>query len=755
MLWVAVLAGLGITTAAVGSAYSNSFSLPGTESTKALDLLTASSPAAAGDSDTIVVHTPTGSVTDPAVRAKVAAMLAAVAKLPEVAAVASPYGPRGAAQVSRDGRTAFAGVTFTLEAQELATADVQRVIDTGSAIRGPDLQVAFGGNAIESLSGAPTSNSEGIGLVAAAVILLIAFGSLLSMVIPLIAAVFAVGGATLAIGLLSHVLSISMIAPTIGALVGLGVGIDYALFIVTRHRNGLKAGLTPEESAVTALDTSGRAVVFAGGTVVIAMLGLLLLGLRFFDGVGIAAAIVVVFAVVVAVTLLPAIFGIFGLRVLSRRERRRLAETGPVDVDAGSAFARWAARVQRRPAVFAVAATLVMAVLVVPFFSLRLGSSDAGNDPASSTTRQAYDLLADGFGPGSNGPLLLVAEAPTAADQAALTRLVTTLGAEAGVASVAAAPAVPGVALRTVVVTPTTSPQSVQTDDLINRLRGRVIPAAEQGTTLQVYVGGQTAIFKDFAGVISGKLPFFIAVIVVLGCLLLMLAFRSVVIPLTAAVMNLLSAGAAFGIVISIFQWGWGSDALGLGKAGPVEAFLPVLMLAILFGLSMDYQVFLVSRMHEEWTRTGDNHRAVNIGQAATGRVITAAATIMVCVFLAFVFGGQRVIAEFGLGLASAILLDALVLRTVLVPAVMHLFGRANWWLPGWLDRVLPHVSVEPAAAAVEHVVVGGVVDEPAGVEPAAVAPPRHRAPGPARTPDGEDLRDDPRVGTPEPVGRS
>jgi putative drug exporter of the RND superfamily len=329
-------------------------------------------------------------------------------------------------------------------------------------------------------------------------------------------------------------------------------------------------------------------------------------------------------------------------------------------------------------------------------FSLRLGSSDAGNNPSSSTTRKAYDMLATGFGPGFNGPLQLVARTPAPADRQALDRLVDRTRHLTGVAGVAETPLPAGSKIAVVQVIPTTSPQSKQTSDLIDRLRHDVVPAAEQGSTLTVYVGGQTAIFDDFAGVLTGKLPLFLGVIIALGFVLLTIAFRSLLVPATAAVMNVLAAGASFGVVVAFFQWGWGSEPLGLGASGPVEAFLPVLMLSILFGLSMDYQVFLVSRMHEEWTHTRDNARAVNVGQAQTGRVITAAATIMIAVFVAFVFGGQRVIAEFGIGLAAAVAIDAFILRTVLVPAVMHLFGSANWWLPRWLDRVVPHLSVDP-----------------------------------------------------------
>jgi len=697
LAWVALLLGLGAVNQTVGTAYSNTFSLPGTESTKALDLLTAHAPKSSGDSDQIVWHTTTGTVHDPAVEQRITAMLDKVAAAPSVAAVVSPYTPAGAQQVSRDGRTAYATITFDALAQNLSKAHVENVISIAQAARQPGLQVELGGGAIQQVNQTPPSSSEGIGLLAAGIILFLAFGSLFAMALPLVTAIVALGTGLSAVGLLSHALSIATFAPTLAALIGLGVGIDYALFIVTRTRNGLKAGLDPQEAIVRSVNTSGRAVLFAGTTVCIALLGLLVLGLEFLAGVGIAAAVTVLFTMATAVTLLPALLGFIGVKVLSRKERRRLAEHGPEIEGTTGAWARWANFVRRHPRPLAAAALVVMVVLAIPVFSLRLGLSDSGNDPASSTTRKAYDLLAAGFGPGFNGPLELVAQTPTPADATALAGLVTTLHTVPGVAAVIAAPTQPGASLAVVTVVPTSAPQDVATSDLITHLRTDVIPSATKGTTLRVYVGGATAIFTDFAAVIAGKLPLFIGVIVGLGFLLLVVAFRSLLVPATAAAMNLLAAGAAFGVVVAIFQWGWGASLLGLGKPGPVEAFLPVLMLAILFGLSMDYQVFLVSRMHEEWVHTRDNTRAVTIGQAATGRVITAAATIMICVFGAFVFGGQRVIAEFGIGLAAAVFLDAFILRTVLVPALMHLFGPANWWLPGWLDRILPHLAVEPA----------------------------------------------------------
>jgi RND superfamily putative drug exporter len=379
-----------------------------------------------------------------------------------------------------------------------------------------------------------------------------------------------------------------------------------------------------------------------------------------------------------------------------------LAEDGPQQGPSGGFWSRWASFVSRRPAILAVGAVVVMLVLASPVISLRLGLSDAGNDPASTTTRKAYDLLAEGFGPGSNGPLLLVAQIGSPADSAALARLTRSLPSEKGVAAVLPFPSKPGAKVSVIQVIPTTAPQDARTSDLITHLREDVIPAAEKGSGLRVLVGGSTAIFDDFAAIITAKLPLFIGVIVGLGFLLLLIAFRSLLVPATAAVMNLLAAAASFGVVVAFFQWGWGSELLGIGRAGPVEAFLPVIMLAMLFGLSMDYQVFLVSRMHEEWVHTGDNRHAVLVGQATTGRVITAAAAIMISVFVAFVFGGERVVAEFGIGLTAAVFLDAFVLRTVLVPAAMHLFGRANWWLPRALEMRMPHLSVEPTADAEE-----------------------------------------------------
>jgi RND superfamily putative drug exporter len=696
--WVIVLIGLSALALAAKSDYNNSFSLPGTGSTTAQQLLARTVPAQSGDSDTIVWRVHTGTVRAPTVVARMSGVLSRISKFPEVAAVTSPYGPAGAAQISHDGRIAYATVGFTRQAGNLAGADIKRVIDAADAAREPGLDVQLGGQAIGNTEQAPLSVSSTVGVLAAAVVLFIAFGSLLAMLLPLITAIAGVVSGLMGIALLTHAVNVVDIAPILGALIGLGVGIDYALFIVTRHRRGLEAGLSLQDATVTAIDTSGRAVLFAGSTVCVCMLGILVLGFGFLNGLAIACALTVACTVLAALTLLPALLGVFGLRVLSRRQRRRLgAQPGPAAAqEASGAWTRWADTVQRRPAALATVAAVVMLVLALPVLHLRLGISDQGNDPASSTTRQAYDLLADGFGPGFNGPLVLVAQASSPADAAALQALETRLPSVADVASVQTVAATSGT--RVIQVTPRTSPQDTATFALISTLRDRTIPAAERGTTLRVYVGGVSATNADFTAAVIAKLPWFLLTIIGLSFLLLVVAFRSLLIPATTAVMNLLGAAAAFGVLTAFFQWGWGTSAFGMGAASPVEAFLPVFMIPILFGLSTDYQVFLVSRMNEEWVRSRDNRRAVRAGQAGTARVITAAATIMICVFVTFSLMGNRDIAEFGIALAAAVALDAFILRSILVPAVMHMLGNANWSLPGWLDRRLPHLAIEPSA---------------------------------------------------------
>ena len=688
-IWLALLFALGALNAGLGSGYTDSFTLPGTESTTALNLLRDHFRGQSNDQNQVVFAADDIS----SQRAQIDRTLAAVGKGDHIADV-------GPLQVSKDGTVAFATVTMDGE-QPIADVPVKaydHMIDTAQAGNTKSLRVELGGNGVQQATlGQQGGNaSELIGFAAAALILLIAFGSLWAMLLPLGTAIISLGTALLLAGALAHVIDIATFAPQLATLIGLGVGIDYSLFVVTRHRNGIKAGRTPVEACERALNTSGRAVLFAGITVVIAMMGLTVLGVSFLNGVAVATSITVLVVMAAAITLTPAFLGMMGTKVLSKKERRRLETQGPHDPKLEGRWPQWAAFVQRRPVPLAVLAALIMVALAVPALGLRLGSSDAGQDPPSSTTRQAYDLLARGFGPGFNGTLQIVAETPGGkADLPKVARLQQAVAQTPGIAAVQPpAPSADG-AIAIITARPATAPQDEATSNLIDRLRADVVPQSAGG--LDVHVGGITAIFDDFAVVLTDKLPLFIGVIVLLGCLLLMLAFRSIVIPLTAAVMNLLAAGAAFGVVTAVFQKGFLADALNVGQ-GPIEAFLPVMMLAILFGLSMDYQVFLVSRMHEEWSRSHDNATAIRVGQASTGRVITAAATIMVCVFGSFLLAGQRVVAEFGIGLSVAVLLDAFILRTVLVPAAMHLLGARNWWLPRRLERRLPHVAVEPTA---------------------------------------------------------
>ncbi|AUH41028.1 MMPL family transporter [Streptomyces sp. CMB-StM0423] len=708
LLWVCALLGTAVAAQAAGSRWANDFELPGTESAEAVDLLRASFPQTSGDTDSVVWRAPEGdSVRDPQIRARMTEALAGIAGVPQVGRVVGPYAAEGGGQISEDGRIAYAQVTFTEQAMNLEKENVEEVVDTAQAAAGDvdGLQVELGGEAIQAVQGAPGGLAEVTGIVAAAVILSIAFGSLFAMLLPIVCAVFGIGTGLMTVTLLSHTTDFAEATTLLGSLIGLGVSIDYALFIVTRHRTGLHRGMPVEDSAVRALDTAGRAVLFAGGTVCVALLGMIALGISFLNGVAIAASLTVLLGVAASVTLLPALLGILQTRVLSRRQRRSLAEHGPEhapepgDPAAGEAAgraARWALLVQRRPRLLASLAVVVIAIVSLPLLSLRLGTTDQGNHQESKTTRKAYDLLADGFGPGFNGPLQLVAETPGKADTPALSRLITRVSRTEGVAEVGTPAPAPGGRITVVQVVPDSAPQDEATDQLIDRLRDDVIPAAQEGTSLDVHVGGVTAINKDFASVITGKLPLFVGIIVALGFVLLLVAFRSLVVPLTAAVMNLLAAAAAFGALVAIFQWGWGSDLFGLGREVPITAFLPVIMLAMLFGLSMDYQVFLVSRMHEEWVHHGDNARAVRVGLAESSRVINAAALIMICVFSAFVLSGDLEGVMAGIGLAGAVALDAFVIRTMLVPALMHLIGPANWWLPTWLDRHLPHLAVEP-----------------------------------------------------------
>ncbi|MCX4479487.1 MMPL family transporter [Streptomyces cellulosae] len=711
LLWLLALVGIAAGAFVAGSAYSNDYKVPGTESGHAAELMKEGFPSLGGDSDSVVWHTASGTVRDSGVEQTMTRTLDRIEELPGVASVSGPYDDGGAGRISADGRTAYATVTFEHSGKDITSGEAEAVVTAAKAAETDGLDVELGGSAVELSESSGGHTAEIVGVAVAAVVLFLAFGSLAASLLPIATALVSVGTAYAGIVLLGHVMTVADFAPMLGMLIGLGVGIDYALFIVTRHRRGLKRGLSVTEAATNAVATTGRAVVFAGATVCIALLGMLILRLNFLNGVAVAASLTVVLTVAASVTLLPALLSLIGTRALSRRERRRLAEHGPEPEMPTGFAARWSAFVERHPKLLGAVAVVVMAVLALPTFSLHLGTSDQGNDPKTSTTRQAYDLIADGFGPGVNGPLTLVTEVDDAQDRLALDNLGATLRTTEDVASVSPVTYSQGGDTAFLTVVPESSPQSKQTSDLVDRLREDVLPRAESGTSLDVHVGGVTAGYDDFASVIVAKLPLFVGVVIGLGCLLLLLAFRSIGIPLKAAAMNVAAVAGAFGVVVMIFQWGWGSDLLGLGSAGPVEPFLPVIMVSVLFGLSMDYQVFLVSRMYEEWLETGDNRRAVRVGLAETSRVINSAAVIMISVFLAFVLSGDRVIAMFGIALAAAVALDAFVLRTLLVPALMHLLGGANWWLPKWLDRILPRISIEPPECRAAHERLAAVTD--------------------------------------------
>ncbi len=692
--WLVALVGLSAIHGAAGSDYKDEFKLSGTDSFDALNLLQKSAPKASGDQEQLVVAVKDGKITDPQTKARVETALNAVEKMPHVASVASPFDAGNEAQVSKNGQIAFATVTLDDDVVGVPVDATKDIVNKVQSFSKDGLQVEIGGQAIEQ----ERQQEEGaggtvIGFLAALAVLLVVFGSFLAAILPLLTAAFALGVGVAAIGLLSHALTMASFSSQLSLLIGLGVGVDYALFIVTRYRQEIMRGATPEDAAVNALDTSGRAVLFAGITVCIALLGMFALGVSFLYGVATAASIVVAFTVLAALTLLPAFLALFGKRVLTGKQRRAVAAGELAVTDESPAWARWADTLNKRPIVLAVSAAVLMLLLAAPALSMRLGSSDAGNDPTDSTTFKAYDLLAKGFGPGFNGPLQLVAEIKDDTGKAAFTRVVDAVRNTDGVVA-ATKPVIVGDNIALAQVYPQHSPQDEATSDLVKHLRDNVVPPAEQGQ-VNALVGGSTAIGIDFSKVLGDKLPLFIGIVVLLSFLLLMAVFRSLVIPAMAAVMNLLSVVAAFGVVVAVFQHGWGAELIGVDRTGPIEAFLPVMVFAILFGLSMDYEVFLVSRIYEEWHKRGDNREAIKHGLAATGRTITAAAAIMVLVFGAFILGGERVIKLFGIGLAGAVFLDALIVRSVLVPGLMLTVGKANWWLPSWLDRIVPRLNVE------------------------------------------------------------
>ncbi|UDY36833.1 MMPL family transporter [Dermatobacter hominis] len=737
VIWLLVFVVGGALSGALGNSFKSEFNLPDVESKHGMDILEDDfGGEGAGTSGTIVFESASGF--DDATRTQLNAFLDQVAEVRDTT-VQSPFAPGGERQISvldgAEGRIAFAQIEVPGELeQESAQEYAEEVQALAPDVDG--VRIEYGGQMFSEFE---PPESELLGLAFAIVILIVAFGSVLAMGLPIGVALGGIGVGSILLTILSNVITMPDFATTLGVMIGLGVGIDYALFIVTRYREQLHLGHSVEESVAIAIDTSGRAVTFAGLTVVISLLGMLLMGVSFVQGLGIGAATVVAVTMVASLTLLPALLGFAGERV-DRTRWRGLIAAGLIALAllglglkiqplAAGAFLvaivvlvlgffwsplkrevprrepkplrdttsyRWSRIVQRHPWSMALGATAFLVVLMIPTFAMRLGFPDEGNDPAGTTTREAYDLLAEGFGPGYNGPLMLVATLPDGTTPEALQAITTAVQETPGVAF--ASPAIPNdeqdptAALWRVI--PTTAPQDEATTELVHHLRDDVLPAAEDGSGVDVLVSGFVAVTVDFTAFVSERLFLFFGAVLTLSFILLMVVFRSLLVPVKAVIMNLLSIGAAYGVLVAVFQWGWAKDLFGIEPA-PIEPFMPMMLFAIVFGLSMDYEVFLLSRIREEWVRTGDSHASVADGLAATARVITAAAAIMVFVFGSFLGESVRTIKLFGFGLALAVLLDATVVRMLLVPATMELLGDRNWWLPKWLDRILPHVNVE------------------------------------------------------------
>lgn len=709
-LWLLVLVVTVAFSRSIGSKYNESASLPGTDAQAAITLLTDNFPTASGEGDQIVIEATGGAdIRSSSVQSPVDAALTKVAAVPGIASVVSPYSQQGAAQISKDGTIAFAVVNWKMKAADVTKSDARKLIDTAKTADGPHVRISLGGQSITNEESAGPGLSVAVGAIAALVILLIVFGgALFASLMPLLTAGIALFIGTSLISLLSHVMDTPSVSSDLAVLIGLGVGIDYGLFIISRHRSAVKTGLPYEEATAQAVNTSGRTVLFAGITVCIALLGQFALGIDYLYGLSAASALTVALTMASSLTFLPAMLGFLGPKTLSRRERRAHTEKGPVSDDAAGFWLRWARFVERHRALVAACALAVVVMIALPLFWMRLGSSGAANDPVDSTTHQAYTTLSKGFGPGYNGPFQLVTEVKSTSDIQAFDTFLAAAAKTPGVVSVTPATTSPNGKVALAILYPSTGPGSRQTVTLVNTIRD-LAPEAEGPGHPAVHVGGVTPTNIDFSHVLSEKLPVFIAIVVVLAFLLLVAVFRSLLIPLVAAVMNLLSVGAALGALNAVFTWGWGLSLLNVPVAGPVDAFIPVLLFSVLFGLSMDYEVYLVSRIQEEWhhrrpaashaDEVRANHFAVTHGQAKTGRVVAAAAGIMILVFGSFLIGDDHVLQEFGFGLAFAVLVDALIIRGLIVPALMHLIGPANWAMPGRLDRIVPNLSIDASRA--------------------------------------------------------
>jgi RND superfamily putative drug exporter len=726
--WLLLVIALGAISNSVGPNFATQFELPKSESNDVRELLEANNPDRAGFSGQIVFTSPNG-VTSDEIKSSMTELFTQVAQIPGVA-VSSPFDTPG--KINPAGTTAFAVIDVTLRSQNELISLGSEIQEIGKKFSLNGLQIEYGGE-IFAVFELPAS--ELYGLLAAIIILVLAFGSVLAMGLPIGTALIGLGAGTSLVTILSHLVGMPDFTTSLVAMIGLGVGIDYALFIVTRYREGLENGLSVEDAVVDAVNTSGRAVIFAGITVIISLLGLFLMGLAFARGLAIGAVVGVLLMIIASITLLPSLLAMVKHRVNVTTRAALVALVAFVlfsliavinhsiqiflvglAITVGVTLVslaikplrtpikhrlkkakeltfwyRWSRFIQRRPWSAALSATAILLVLAAPLASIRLGFGDNGNAPTTTTVRKAFDMLANGFGPGFNGPLYITVQGDTASNPDALAAFVGTLQSTEGIAFAQSTPASADGSLSLVIAYPTTAPQDAATNDLVKFLRSDVIPS----TGVEAKVGGFTASGTDFATAIGSRMPYLFIGVLSLSFLLLMAVFRSVLVPLKAVIMNLLSIGAAYGVLVAVFQWGWGISLIGVGKAGPIESWAPMMLFAIVFGLSMDYEVFLLSRVKEEYDRTGENASAVADGLTATARVITAAALIMVFVFGSFVLGYDRQLKLFGLGLSVAVFIDATIVRMVLVPATMELLGDRNWWIPAWMNRLLPKIDVE------------------------------------------------------------
>jgi RND superfamily putative drug exporter len=700
-VWVVLVAGLATMARIAGPDVTDNLTLPGTDSQQATDLLAARFPQQANGTNPVVLTAPEGKkLTDSAYAKPIDDAVAAFKADPDVRDATSPLSSAGAGLLAKDQRIGSIALNLRASPSALTTDDAERIVAEADPLRHAGLSVAFGGYVGQKVSKPETHSSEAVGLAMAVLVLLLTFGTVVAMGLPIATAILGLVSGLSVITLISHVTDVPTVAPTLATMIGLGVGIDYALFIVTRHQEQRRAGVATGESIARATATSGGAVVFAGTTVIVALLSLAVVGIPLVTTLGYTAAIVVLVAMAGAITLLPALLAIVGDRIdaLALPHRHRATGGGHPH-----GWARWAHEVARRPVIATVAAVAVLGALALPALSLYLGQQDNGALPTDTDARRAYDGMTAAFGAGANGPLLVAVDLTAKpADQKADDPRLQTLGKDLAATSGVQAVTPPSVnddgTAAVLTVTPTTAPADRATEQLVRRLRDTTIPDATKGQQMSADVGGTTAGYIDLADEISGRLILTIAVVVGLSFLLLLLAFRSVVIPLTAGIMNLISIAAAFGVVSAVFEKGWGISLVGLSDPVAIVSYVPLMMFAILFGLSMDYEVFLMTHIKEAWERTGDNRQAVIDGVAHTGRVITSAALIMVSVFFAFVLNGDPTVKQFGVGMGVAVAVDATVVRCLLVPSVMTLLGNANWWFPRVLDRLVPDFSIEGEA---------------------------------------------------------